>query len=199
MSFWSRRGDNRMFYADGNTTNGSTNGASSILRSLDPKDSVQESQLDAVRVFQGQLTCCRLQHNGGTQPCDREELMLPMLGLYGEIYARRTQPTTKLIHDAIDAHLDRIYPSTFEYEVGGGKVTRVLFGDLIAALRHRLDCRSGKVAPEALELGKLSAGTMGSQETVHGRSIHGRKNSMSHDRKNSMSHDRKNSMSHGVK
>ena len=43
---------------------------------------------DALFVFAGEATCCRLGHtNGMSSQCDRESLVLPVLGLYGELYA----------------------------------------------------------------------------------------------------------------
>ena len=43
---------------------------------------------DALFVFAGEATCCRLGHkNGMASRCDRESLVLPVLGLYGELYA----------------------------------------------------------------------------------------------------------------
>lgn len=43
---------------------------------------------EALDVMGGEFTCCRLGHPGGV-PCDREELMLPLLGLYAKREARR--------------------------------------------------------------------------------------------------------------
>ena len=43
---------------------------------------------DALFVFAGEATCCRLGHKHGmASRCDRESLVLPVLGLYGELYA----------------------------------------------------------------------------------------------------------------
>ena len=71
MSCWARNGTASMFV---NTNEG--------LRPLATDDKVL---LEALDVFGGDLTCCRLGHEDG-RPCDREALVLPMLGLYGEIY-----------------------------------------------------------------------------------------------------------------
>ena len=48
------------------------------LRPLAPSDEILVEALD---VFGGDLTCCRRGHGNG-EACDREELMLPILGLY---------------------------------------------------------------------------------------------------------------------
>ena len=55
------------------------------LQPLAPSEAVLTEALD---VFGGELTCCRLGHPNGAV-CDKEHLMLPMLGLYGEIYRDR--------------------------------------------------------------------------------------------------------------
>ena len=47
---------------------------------LKPLVNSEEVLLEALDVMGGELTCCRLGHPDG-DPCDREELMLPMLGL----------------------------------------------------------------------------------------------------------------------
>ena len=39
-------------------------------------------------VMHGEFTCCRLGHPD-EEPCDREALMLPLLGLYADVYAQR--------------------------------------------------------------------------------------------------------------
>ena len=43
----------------------------------------------------------RLRHAEG-QPCDREGLMKPFLGLYGQILQERDDPNIKPIFDAIE-------------------------------------------------------------------------------------------------
>jgi hypothetical protein len=40
----------------------------------------------ALRIFDGESTCCRRQHAGGER-CDRELLVQPLLGMYGKLYA----------------------------------------------------------------------------------------------------------------
>jgi hypothetical protein len=66
--------------------------------------------------------------------CDREKLMLPMLGLYAEIYrSRATNPTSTSIFDAIEPHIDTIFPKSISYDcqVQGAKP-----GSFIGKLIH---------------------------------------------------------------
>lgn len=41
--------------------------------------------LESLHVFNGELTCCRFEHKG-MESCDRQSLVLPILGLYGELF-----------------------------------------------------------------------------------------------------------------
>jgi len=92
--------------------------------------------LKAVDVFGGELTCCRLGHPNGSR-CDKEELMLPMLGLYQDILSKADTTTVKPIFDAIFDVVDDIYPRTFEYvDEHGVTSTKPLFGDLIQAVNE---------------------------------------------------------------
>merc|ERR1712100_641180 len=88
-------------------------------------------------VFEGEMTCCRKAHNSGATPCDRESLVLPLLGLYSELFHKACLGTTsKLEQDAllfIDADKNRMFPADYSYCTGEGKAEcRTLFGDLIA-------------------------------------------------------------------
>ena len=71
---WARNGTENMFYA-----------TNSGLKLLAPNGALRP---EALEVFSGGLTCCGLNHPDG-MPCDKEALMLPMLGLFIEIYAQR--------------------------------------------------------------------------------------------------------------
>merc|ERR1712166_906360 len=91
--------------------------------------------LESINVFNGDLTCCKRCNNGGIQPCDRETLMLPMLGLYTEIYDNRDKPAVKDMYAMIAQNIDGIFPQEFEYTIAEGQtVTKPLFGDLIQAV-----------------------------------------------------------------
>ena len=90
----------------------------------------------------GEFTCCRLGHPRG-EPCDREALMLPLLGLYADIYAERHGKHAEA-YAFIEPLKDSLFPETFEYVHKGldgteAKTTHVLFGDLIAAVEETID------------------------------------------------------------
>jgi len=164
MSFWARNGTERMFYATGGSgaaRRSEVGGEEPEGMALEPMapEGVTESFVDAIKVFHGSLSCCRLGHAGGTACCDKEELMLPMLGLYAEIYAKR-DGACKRINDAIEGHLDEIFPRTFEYCANGTTVQKLLFGDLVTVLRHDIDqAVAGGRTGRPLQIGKLQQGT----------------------------------------
>ena len=109
------------------------------LQPLAPTDDIL---VDALDVFSGELTCCRLGHPDAT-PCDRERLMLPMLGLFAELYRDR-HGASKEAYEVLEPLRDRLFPKTFEYTYisPDGLETREtlpLFGDLCQAVMHVVD------------------------------------------------------------
>ena len=97
---------------------------------------------DALDVFGGNLTCCRLGHPGA-QPCDREALVRPMLGLFYEIYRDR-HGSRKKAWEVLEPRLKKLYPKDFDWVYftaeGETLVERApLFGDLIDATRAVVD------------------------------------------------------------
>jgi len=92
---------------------------------------------EMVKVFDGQMTCCRQGHDGGTRPCDRLSLILPLLGLYFESLTRREDDACQglaFFRSVILSQKDSVFPSHFSYSRGRGQAPerRVLFGDLIS-------------------------------------------------------------------
>ena len=71
MSCWARNGTSDMYH---NSNEG--------LKPLEVSDQILAEALD---VIGGEFTCCRLGHPN-EEPCDREQLMLPLLGLYADVY-----------------------------------------------------------------------------------------------------------------
>ena len=78
--------------------------------------------------------------------------MLPLLGLYADVYAQRNGKVgskSRLDESRADAYKfieplkDTLFPATFEYTHRSGGVetttTQVLFGDLIAAVEESID------------------------------------------------------------
>jgi len=101
----------------------------------------------ALDVFGGELTCCRKMHEG-MERCDRESLLIPILGLYGEMYASRCavdgqNPSAKLLLDRIEAEgHGAVFPKEFKFVREDSTHTsenRELFGDLVQEMHQLID------------------------------------------------------------
>jgi hypothetical protein len=107
--------------------------------------------IESLHVFNGELTCCRLEHKG-MGACDRQSLVIPLLGLYGELFRAAHDGSQGGNADAlssvaafleeIEKHQELIFPRTFQ-RVSWRKNKRVteevmLFGDLIDRMRSRI-------------------------------------------------------------
>jgi hypothetical protein len=106
--------------------------------------------IESLHVFNGDLTCCRFEHKG-MESCDRQSLVVPILGLYGELL--------RAAHDGIkggnadvtavaaflkevEKHQEEVFPRKFNRTMWR-KNKRVieevlLFGDLIDRMRARI-------------------------------------------------------------
>lgn len=116
----------------------------------------------SLRVFDGDLTCCRIEHKG-TNKCDRLSLVVPILGLYGELYraslnvaagGNKKDPgsTVSGVEEfltEIEGNMDEIFPPTFRLVTRkkGRRIEEevVLFGDLIERMRTRIKSGAGLV------------------------------------------------------
>jgi len=106
--------------------------------------------LESLHVFNGELTCCRFEHKG-MESCDRQSLVVPILGLYGELFraahdgvkdGSADMSTVKTFLKEIEKHQEDMFPRTFQ-RVMWRKNKRVieevlLFGDLIDRMRARI-------------------------------------------------------------
>ncbi|KAL3802961.1 hypothetical protein HJC23_011584 [Cyclotella cryptica] len=107
--------------------------------------------IESLHVFNGELTCCRLEHKG-MGACDRQSLVIPLLGLYGELFRAAHDgikggnadalSSVAAFLEEIEKHQELIFPRTFK-RVSWRKNKRVteevmLFGDLIDRMRSRI-------------------------------------------------------------
>lgn len=107
--------------------------------------------IESLHVFNGELTCCRLEHKG-MGACDRQSLVIPLLGLYGELFRAAHDgikggnadalSSVAAFLEEIEKHQELIFPRTFQ-RVSWRKNKRVteevmLFGDLIDRMRLRI-------------------------------------------------------------
>eukprot|EP00929_Paragymnodinium_shiwhaense_P091203 TRINITY_DN51231_c0_g1_i1.p1 TRINITY_DN51231_c0_g1~~TRINITY_DN51231_c0_g1_i1.p1 ORF type:complete len:1658 (-),score=308.69 TRINITY_DN51231_c0_g1_i1:45-5018(-) len=91
-----------------------------------------------------EFSCCRMKHciKGLSIPCDREALVLPMLGLYAEIYRGREDDKFKLLYAWIQRGRDEIFPPCFAYRTERGVEHKTLFGDLIPRVERHVDAEA---------------------------------------------------------
>ena len=138
---------------------------------------------ESLHVFNGELTCCRLEHKG-MGACDRQSLVIPFLGLYGELFrasheakdeGKVQNPDALQSVDAfleeIEKHQEDVFPRTFQ-RVIWRKNKRVveevlLFGDLVDRMKARISSGVGFAIDEE-NTGTLS--TKGSDFIRHGAS-----------------------------
>ena len=96
-----------------------------------------------VCIFEAGLTCCRLKHRTQDK-CDRESLVLPLLGLWYQVLSdhRMGKTGTASLHAIIEAKKDRVFPASYKFEkVLDDNVTSQteeveLFGDMIARIER---------------------------------------------------------------
>jgi len=108
---------------------------------------------ESLHVFEGELTCCRLEHKG-MGACDRQSLVIPFLGLYGVLSRAAHKTVDDGNEDAlasvnaflneIEENQDVIFPPTFQRTMWrkDKRVTEevTLFGDLIDRMRAKVKC-----------------------------------------------------------
>jgi len=114
----------------------------------------------SIEVFKGELTCCRRKHVG-MDMCDRERLVVPMLGLWAQLCRtirsqadendqnkdeseesaddKRAFADLKEIHQHLSERIHEVFPETFSYEFENGSEERPLFGKLVQRLQEHLD------------------------------------------------------------
>lgn len=147
--------------------------------------------IESLHVFHGDLTCCRMEHKG-MEACDRQSLVVPILGLYGELLKAAHEgikggndvSAVEAFLQEVEKHQDTVFPSKFN-RVTWRKNKRVieevtLFGDLIDRMRARIK-KGNMFIP--VERGGTEATSTSSDFLRHGASNdfirHGAQNSSS--------------------
>ena len=71
----------------------------------------------SLHVFDGNFSCCALKHANCTR-CDKQELALPVLGLYSLVLTRRSQPHMAEVAQMIQQDKARFFPSHIDFATG---------------------------------------------------------------------------------
>eukprot|EP00929_Paragymnodinium_shiwhaense_P121709 TRINITY_DN9405_c0_g3_i1.p1 TRINITY_DN9405_c0_g3~~TRINITY_DN9405_c0_g3_i1.p1 ORF type:complete len:851 (-),score=76.90 TRINITY_DN9405_c0_g3_i1:235-2787(-) len=93
---------------------------------------------DALHIFDGEVTCCRLRHPEG-KVCDKKLLVPSVLAMYADMLAKVAADGTvsgpedlQIVWDMICKGRSRVFPQHFSYVNEKGKRSnKVLFGDTI--------------------------------------------------------------------
>ena len=163
MSCWARNGRGDMWLS-----------SSDGLRPLD-----EATLREAIDVAGGDLTCCRLHHARG-DPCDREALVLPMLGLYAEIFRHRHAPRGREAYEFLAPIKETLFPRTFSYSYHGAdggveSAEETLFGDLLRAVETAVELSEADASNPIWRraLPDLSPGSTAQRHSHHLRTTKG--------------------------
>ena len=88
----------------------------------------------SLHVFEGQFSCCALKHSTGRR-CDKEELALPMLGLYSLMLKRRGVAHMREIVELIENDQARFFPDAIEYVTEAESERRPLLAGLVEVMK----------------------------------------------------------------
>ena len=136
---------------------------------------------ESMRVFEGELTCCRLEHKG-MSVCDRQCLVIPLLGLFGELYRASIDggkggniaalSSVEAFLTEIEKHQEAVFPRTFSRTMWhkNKQVVEeiVLFGDLVDRMKSRVNGGGGFSVDDD---NTNTMSTMGSDYVRHGADL----------------------------
>eukprot|EP00929_Paragymnodinium_shiwhaense_P096386 TRINITY_DN57961_c0_g1_i1.p1 TRINITY_DN57961_c0_g1~~TRINITY_DN57961_c0_g1_i1.p1 ORF type:complete len:819 (-),score=66.94 TRINITY_DN57961_c0_g1_i1:72-2528(-) len=152
----------------------STRGCESIYMCSDPLELAPVSaewMLNAVYVFEGETTCCRLRHPDG-RVCDKQLLVPVVLAMYADLLWKTENHagpsgTAETVWQWIQEDLDRFVPRTFNYRTSDDRtIERELFGAMIKWLREDVSRSSCSVVHREVAAERLTLSRVGSVTTV---------------------------------
>ena len=126
----------------------------SYFLSLRAPPSLLELLLLFVQVFEGEFSCCSRLHVGGPH-CDKEQLVIPMLGVYSRILApdnaandasqEFTDSTRRILNKIEAISKDIFFPPSHQYAAGKGECEEhTLFGPLAHMMESKM--KGGQLA-----------------------------------------------------
>ena len=184
------------------------NGTEGMYLAMDDKSPVAPVENDffqeSLRVFDGELTCCRLEHKG-MGACDRQSLVIPFLGLYGVLFRAAREAKDDGNEDAlasvstfleeIEKNQETIFPRTFQRTMWrkNKRVTEeiTLFGDLIDRMRAKV-MSGADFNIEEEKAGAQTLSTEGSENFAAGFIRHGASQFIRHGASNVVSSSKSN-------
>lgn len=92
---------------------------------------------DVAALFEGSMTCCSRKHEAGGR-CDKESLVLPMLGMYFDLCMSHQEGNVgrskEVIYSIVQQQKSRMFPETHDYATKHGSSIEKLFGNSIVRL-----------------------------------------------------------------
>lgn len=110
----------------------------------------------SLEIFQANMTCCRRKHEHQDY-CDKETVVLPMLGLWFRLLAQQRNvgvtESGKELCEIYSAEIQKYLPARFDYtQVAGPTVSRPLFGNLIKQVGRIVDNLSNEELADILSI-----------------------------------------------
>lgn len=110
----------------------------------------------SLEIFQANMTCCRRKHEHQDY-CDKETVVLPMLGLWFRLLAQQRNvgvtESGKELFEIYSAEIQKYLPARFDYtQVAGPTVSRPLFGNLIKQVGRIVDNLSNEELADILSI-----------------------------------------------
>jgi hypothetical protein len=123
-----------------------TTGSENMFIARSDRDSLEEfTNTSALDVFDGDFTCCRLNHREMSR-CDKEQLQYPLLGLYAKLLAFPGSigiaTSDQELRDVVLTEADSLFPKTFQFSIVKDMVVvteaRALFGNRLMVCQEQL-------------------------------------------------------------
>lgn len=93
----------------------------------------------SMMLFEAEFSCCALGHKSQTY-CDKEDLVLPILGMYSKIRRKHDGPEHDYVIKHIEEFKERLFPKRFTFmRADGPSEERELFGDLVALMESYVE------------------------------------------------------------
>eukprot|EP00929_Paragymnodinium_shiwhaense_P036223 TRINITY_DN19440_c0_g1_i7.p1 TRINITY_DN19440_c0_g1~~TRINITY_DN19440_c0_g1_i7.p1 ORF type:complete len:1232 (+),score=134.83 TRINITY_DN19440_c0_g1_i7:104-3799(+) len=121
-------------------------------------------------IFEGQMTCCRLKHEG-CQQCDQELLVPTILAMYARMLDNvfgAVQDDVQILCKMMDSDRDRVFPPNFTFVTETGKrVRRQLFGHLMVLIKDYVVTEQGRHQLSQLSTIRHSSRSQGPADEHH--------------------------------
>lgn len=94
----------------------------------------------SLHVFEGNFSCCALKHNNCTR-CDKQELAIPVLGLYSLVLTHRSQPHMAEVAQLIEQDKAKFFPSHIDFISGANgenNERRPLLDELVEVMEKHM-------------------------------------------------------------